>query len=187
MSVSGPNAAGYVKAKSRESRAAVLKTVSAIEKKGVACSWRMSKTTDAKQTKQMTQSIAASHLYPMAKIARVVEDRETKRKTVVFDVKTSHRRVGEVGHWIVIANGDGNEAAFVCAAFECDSKGVSAVVPESCTLSNGKLKNALIYFGPQNVPGELHDELIANIVKFPKTKRAVQLLPATFAHLQAQC
>ena len=171
----------------RKSRAAVLKATSAVERAGIRFNWRMDKKTDTKQTKQLKRGIAASHLYPMARIARVLEDDDTEERTVVFDIKTSHLRVGQVSRWVVIANGDGNEAAFVCPAFVCDSKGVSAAVPLSCTLSNEKLKNAVIYFGPQAIPGALHDELIANIAKFPKSKRAVQMLPATFAQLQRQC
>jgi len=178
---------GYVKVTKCRSKVERKKKIAAVERVGLALNWRMDKKTENKQAKQVARSIQAAHLYPMAKILRVITDKETHERTIVFDPKCSHPRIGEVKKWVVIANGDGNEAATVLDAFTCDSKGQTAVVSDECKLSNDKLKGALLFFGPQPVSGELHALLMENVAKFPKTKQSLQLLPDTFSRLQSRC
>ena len=184
----GGGGGGYVKAsgKSEKKRHAKL---AGVEKKGVALKWRAPAGSAAelkKQTKTLLHNIKAAHLYPAAKVASVSADDDGVR-IIVFDAKCSSPLVGQIAHWVVIANGDGNEAAQVFRRFACAAHGRSAVVPDDCKLSSGKLKGAVIYFGPQPVDAAVHESLLANVAKFPKSKRAVQLVPTTFARLQSAC
>ncbi len=196
MSIAGDRGTGYAKVSSKKSRSALQKKKATVEaKQGTKVKWVMSKKNDQKQTAQLLRNIKASHLYPMAKVARVEEKNVAladgsfvKQRRLIFDIKCSSNRLNEVKQWVILLNGDGAEAARVVEALPCESKGLVAALPNGgtdwCAFSNAKLKGALICFGPQPVHRDIHDHLLENSLRFPKTKQAIQLLPDTFARLQ---
>jgi hypothetical protein len=195
MSIAGEHGAGYAKVSSRQSRGALHKKKASLEaRSGTKVKWIMSKKADQKQTEQLLRNIKASHLYPMARVASVElktsicpDGTVLKERRLIFDTKCSSNRLDEVKQWIVILNGDGAEAAQVIEAMPCEKKGLVARVPNGtskCSWSNAKLKGALICFGPQPVPRDTHDHLLENSLRFPKARRAMQVLPDTFARLQ---